>query len=78
MDDKPERVEQISDTIANIQQSISVINKELAATSAKADRPWYHDPSLIIALLALLFSFGTTAVSYIRANQQDIQARGAS
>jgi hypothetical protein len=77
MDDKPERVEQISDTIANIQQSISVINKELAATSAKADRPWYHDPSLIIALLALLFSFGTTAVSYIRANQQDIHDKRA-
>jgi hypothetical protein len=75
MEDKPERVEQISDTVANIQNSISIINKELAAlrtTSAKADRPWYREPSFIIALTALLFSFGTTAVSYIRTNQQDI------
>jgi hypothetical protein len=75
MDDEPNRVEQISDTVANIENSISVINKELAViqtASAKAARPWYREPSLIISLLALLFSFGTTTVSYIRTTQQDM------
>jgi hypothetical protein len=70
-DDKESETE----TIADIQHSISKINKELAdlrTAPAKADRPWYREPSLIISFAALLFSFGTTAVSYIRTSHQDI------
>jgi tetratricopeptide (TPR) repeat protein len=36
-------------------------------------KPWYKNASTLIALLALLFSFGTTFVSYIRIREQDVQ-----
>lgn len=39
-----------------------------------ANTPWYHNVSTIIALAALMFSFGTTAVSARRAELQDVQA----
>jgi len=34
-------------------------------------KPWYEQVSIIIAFLALLFSFGTTVVSYQRTLEQD-------
>src|SRR4051794_24261417 len=34
-------------------------------------KPWYRQASTIISLLAFLFSFGTTAISLIRARDQD-------
>jgi tetratricopeptide (TPR) repeat protein len=36
--------------------------------------PWYRDISTVISVAALTFSFGTTAVSYRRAELQDIQS----
>ena len=44
----------------------------LQAALAKDERAWYRDPAVVISLLALLFSFGTTAVSYYRTRQQDV------
>ncbi len=35
--------------------------------------PWYKNISVLISLIALLFSFGTTFVSYTRTQSQDIQ-----
>jgi tetratricopeptide (TPR) repeat protein len=75
MENSEEHVEQSSDVISNIQSSISVINETIATlqkSSAKVERPWFHQPTLIISLVALLFSFGTTAVSYFRTKQQDV------
>lgn len=43
------------------------------ASAAKA-RPWYRDFSTLLSVTALLFSFGTTFVSYHRTEMQDIQS----
>jgi hypothetical protein len=40
----------------------------------KQQQPWYRDAASIVAVLALLFSFGTTIVSYQRASQDDVHA----
>ncbi len=36
--------------------------------------PWYTKPSNLISVIALLFSFGTTIVSYINSHEEDIRA----
>lgn len=36
--------------------------------------PWYTKPSNFIAIIALLFSFGTTIFSYINSHNEDIRA----
>ncbi len=36
--------------------------------------PWYRSISTVISVTALAFSFGTTAVSYRRAEMQDVQS----
>ncbi|MGZ6109613.1 MAG: hypothetical protein ACXWND_15690 [Gemmatimonadaceae bacterium] len=36
--------------------------------------PWYKNPSTLISIVALAFSFGTTFVSYVRTHSQDIQS----
>jgi tetratricopeptide (TPR) repeat protein len=46
----------------------------LRAALAGQTKPWYRDASTLIAMMALLFSFGTTFVSYHRTEVQDIQA----
>jgi hypothetical protein len=43
------------------------------AASAKA-APWYRQTSVLLSIVALLFSFGTTAASSYRVYKQDIQA----
>lgn len=40
-------------------------------------RPWYYTPSILISGLALLFSFGSTYVSYLHTKAEDIQAARA-
>ena len=40
----------------------------------KQQQPWYRDAAAIVAVLALVFSFGTTIVSYQRTSQEDIHA----
>jgi tetratricopeptide (TPR) repeat protein len=75
MENAEEHAERPPDIISNIQSSIAVINETISTlqkSSAKVERPWFQQPTLIISLVALLFSFGTTAVSYVRSNQQDI------
>lgn len=39
----------------------------------KQHTPWYKNIPIIISIIALLFSFGTTFVSYSRTKAQDIQ-----
>ncbi|MEM9508339.1 MAG: hypothetical protein AAGA16_11755, partial [Cyanobacteria bacterium P01_E01_bin.35] len=41
----------------------------------QANKPWYKTPSTIISLLALLFSFGTTGVSYYESTQAEIREK---
>jgi hypothetical protein len=45
---------------------------QIAVTSST--RPWYRNVSLWVSIIALLFSFGTTFVSYRRAENQDVQS----
>ncbi len=39
----------------------------------KGQLPWYKSPSIIISIVALLFSFGTTFVSYYKAGREEVQ-----
>ena len=39
----------------------------------KINRPWYKSPSVLIAILALIFSFGATTVSFQREAREDIR-----
>ena len=47
---------------------------QLQIAAAEKTRPWYRNVSTLLSVIALLFSFGTTAVSYVRTRQQDVQA----
>jgi hypothetical protein len=65
------------DPIAALQEIVARIDGEvtiLKIASAKIERPWLQNPTVIISLLALLFSFGTTIVSYQRSREQDVIA----
>jgi len=55
------------------EQRIQAMVGRIAALEGKHKRSALIAPSLIVSALALLFSFGTTAVSWHRTNQQDIQ-----
>ncbi|MBT9329832.1 hypothetical protein [Paracidobacterium acidisoli] len=57
-------------TIRSMKQEIDA----LQITVMTQKKVWYRDASTIISFLALAFSFGSTFVSYHRANLQDIQS----
>ena len=60
----------------DLRSEITTMKQEIDALQVnvmKASRPWYQNASILIALLALIFSFGTTFVSYQRTAQLDIQ-----
>jgi predicted negative regulator of RcsB-dependent stress response len=56
------------DDIARIVSEIYSLKVALA----KHERPWFRRSSVVISVLALLFSLGTTGVSYWHTHQQDI------
>lgn len=61
----------------NVQTSIDRMKQEIDAlqvTVMAGKSPWYKSPSIMISALALLFSFGTTAVSFHRAAQDEIRS----
>lgn len=61
----------------DIQAKIELMKREIDAlqvTVMAGKAPWYKSPSIMISVLALLFSFGTTAVSFHRAAQEDIRS----
>lgn len=71
VDDKlKEFKEETSNRIDLIKQEID----DLQVTVIGQKKIWYKDVSTLIALMALFFSFGTTAVSLKRAEAQDIQS----
>ncbi len=39
----------------------------------RQEAPWYKNMSTVLSIVALLFSFGTTFVSYKRTESQDVQ-----
>ena len=52
-------------------QSLTAQVESLEAQVRSARRPWFREASSLVAVLALLFSFGTTVVSLNRTAQQD-------
>jgi len=57
-------------------QKIEVMKEEIDALQIsfmKEKTPWYKNVSTLIAMLALIFSFGTTFISYLHIREQDIQ-----
>lgn len=61
-------------------ERVDLLKKEvdtLQAETGVRKTPWYKTPATIISLAALLFSFGTTAVSLVRTYKQDVQDRRA-
>lgn len=60
----------------DILQKVDLMKKEIDALQIAVTgqrKPWYKQVSTILAIVALLFSFGTTYVSYHRTSIQDIQ-----
>lgn len=66
--------------LADAQESIRMIKAEVDALQIAAARQslsWYNNPSILIAVFALLFSFGTTIISYQQGIDQDERAMRA-
>ena len=64
------------DSIEELAAKVDLLKREVDAlqiANMANKRPWYKDIPTIIASLALMFSFGTTYVSYTRTQAQDIQ-----
>jgi hypothetical protein len=64
-------IEQLRRDVRQTDEELDALQVTLARAEARSQRPWYRDGSLMLAILALLFSFGTTAVSYARLAQED-------
>jgi len=59
-----------------LDQKVELLRREvdgLQATVMGGSKPWYRNTSTILSVVALLFSFSTTFVSYNRTRVQDIQ-----
>lgn len=58
---------QLKDQIALLKEEFDSLQVHVM----EAAKPWYKQAATLIAALALVFSFGTTVVSYVRIGQQD-------
>jgi hypothetical protein len=67
--DHPTETEAMAASLRALKQEVDA----LQIAFEKQDRPWYRDASTIIAVLALIFSFGTTWVSSRKADAQDVE-----
>lgn len=59
-----------------LEQRVDLMKREVDALQiamAGSTKPWYQNVSILLSVVALLFSFGTTYVSYRRTALQDIQ-----
>jgi len=64
-------------THEELEQKVELMKREIDAlqiTMMGSSKPWYRNISTLLSVAALLFSFGTTFVSYHRAAVQDIQS----
>jgi hypothetical protein len=70
-------IDQVHEQIRVLENRIGSLKEEvdsLQITTRHFIRPWYREGSALVAALALVFSFGTTAVSYFKSTQQERQA----
>lgn len=62
---------------ASLDEKIDLMKREIDALQIAItgqSKPWYGSISTILSVIALLFSFGTTYVSYSRTSAQDVQS----
>lgn len=60
-----------------LEQKVELMKREIDGMQAdlmNTNRPWFRNASTIIAVIALIFSFGTTYVSYKRTKALEIQS----
>jgi len=60
-----------------LEQKVDLMKREIDALQIAITgntKPWYQNISTLLSVVALLFSFGTTYVSYHRTTVQDIQS----
>lgn len=60
----------------SLNQDLLLLKREVDALQIAIHRqeaPWYKNMSTVLSIVALLFSFGTTFVSYKRTESQDVQ-----
>ena len=69
MTPEADEVETASATLHSLKAEVDAL--QVAVMGQRT--PWYRNTSTLISVLALLFSFGTTFVSYTRTKAQDIQ-----
>jgi tetratricopeptide (TPR) repeat protein len=67
---EPVSIEDLQGEITHLRNKVDSIAEENQA----ANKPWFKNISTGISVAALLFSFGTTIISYKRANDQDIHS----
>lgn len=63
--------------MSDIEAKVDTMKQEidtLQIAFMRTNQPWYRAPSTIISVVSLLFSFGTTAVSYYKSSQDDVRA----
>lgn len=63
--------------ISELNDQITVMKSEIDALQIQLmheKTPWYKSPSIMISALALLFSFGTTMVSYHKSAEEDVRS----
>ncbi len=65
-------VDEISNKVVDLEVKIASLSAQV-----EFKRPWYLEASTVVAVLALLFSFGTTLVSYYKAKEQEYIAARA-
>ncbi len=59
------------------QEKYDILKKEVDSLQiqlGKDQKPWHQKPSIIISIVAFIFSFGTTAVSYYKSYKEDVRA----
>lgn len=61
---------ELSQEIESLKQNLSQLDLRIK----DKEKPWYREASIVVATLALLFSFGTTLVSYVKSSQQEVLA----
>jgi hypothetical protein len=62
--------ETLEERVATMKREVDALQIAITGHS----KPWYQNISTLLSILALLFSFGTTFVSYRRTKSQDLQA----
>lgn len=59
------------------QEKYDILKKEVDSLQiqlSKDKKPWYQNPSIFISMVALIFSFGTTGVSYYKSYEEGVRA----